>query len=48
MLRELGGVARTTDGDDYRPTSTGPALIAALDAETWDAADRALGDRIRR
>ena len=48
MLRELGGVARTTDGDDYRPTPTGPALIAALDAETWDAADRALGDRIRR
>ncbi len=48
MLRELGGVARTTDGAEYGPTSTGPALIAALDEDTWRAADRALGDRIRR
>lgn len=48
MLRELGGVARTTDGAEYRPTSTGPALLVALDEDTWHAADEALGDRIRR
>ncbi|HOB04463.1 MAG TPA: inositol monophosphatase [Propionibacteriaceae bacterium] len=48
MLREFGGVARTTDGQEYGPTSTGPALIVALDEETWQAADQALGDRIRR
>ncbi len=48
MVRELGGVARTTDGQEYRPTSTGPALIVALDESSWWAADQALGDRIRR
>ncbi len=48
MLRELGGVARTTDGVEYGPLSTGPALIVALDEPTWQAADQALGDRIRR
>lgn len=48
MLRELGGVARTSDGAEYRPNSTGPALIAALDQDSWQAADEALGDLLHR
>ena len=33
LLREAGGVAITFDGDDYRPASAGPGLVAAVSPE---------------
>jgi fructose-1,6-bisphosphatase/inositol monophosphatase family enzyme len=38
MLRELGGVARTTDGRDYAPDVTAPTLIVAANEDCYQAA----------
>lgn len=35
IIRELGGVARTYEGDDFGPGVRGSYLIVARDEETW-------------
>lgn len=45
LLKEAGGVARRLDGSEYHPTDDRDGLLAAANADVWDAAYEALLSR---